>query len=116
MALPVFNPPMRPSPGTSHAPEISLRKASFGDGYCQASPAGLNHIRKVISFHWAFLTLDEANDIEAFLIERGGYRAFYYHLNGEAIDRKWTCSEWRIEDGHPAKVQATFKEDFSTAT
>lgn len=31
MALATFNPPMRPSPGTGHAPEISLRRASFGD-------------------------------------------------------------------------------------
>lgn len=116
MALPVFTPPMRPSPGTGHAPEISLRRAIFGNGYTQASPAGLNHIRRVISFRWDYLTLAEAKAIDAFLVQQGGHRPFLYTLNGEATPRKWTCSDWNLTDDHPSKVQATFREDFTTAT
>lgn len=113
MPLATFNPPMRPSPGTSHAPTISLRKAAFGDGYTQASPAGLNHIRRVVNFRWDFLTLAEANEIEAFLIQHGGFRPFLYTLNGEATPRKWTCDTWSLTDNHPTQVTATFREDFS---
>ncbi|MTD98797.1 phage tail protein [Paracoccus sp. YIM 132242] len=116
MALDVFQPPMRPSPGTGHAPEVNLRKASFGDGYVQASPAGLNHIRCVISFRWDYLTLNEARTIEGFLIAQGGYVPFYYTLNGEATPRKWTCAEWSLTEGYPCRFTATFKEDFTTAS
>jgi phage-related protein len=116
MALPTFNPPMRPSPGTGHSPEISLRRTPFGDGFVQASPTGLNHIRKVVSLRWDYLTLDEANEIEAFLIQQGGYRPFWYLLNGETVPRKWVCDTWTKTDNHPAQVTATFREDFTTAT
>ena len=116
MPLATFVPPMRPSPGTGNTPEISLRRANFGDGYTQASPAGLNHIRRVVSLRWDYLTLAEANQIEAFLVQQGGYKPFYYTLNGEATARKWTCDTWSKTDGHPSKVSATFREDFTTAT
>ena len=113
MALPIFDPPMRPSTGTAITPEVSLRETPFGDGYTQNSPAGLNHIRRVIRFRWNFLSLDEAQQIDRFLVERGGYKPFLYRVRGEDVDRRWTCSQWAVEDGHPAKVTATFKEDFS---
>lgn len=112
MPIPTFNPPMRPSPGTSRTPEVNLRRASFGDGYGQNSPAGLNHIRQVVALRWEFLTLAEAQEIEAFLVERGGYQPFLYALNGEAQARRWICESWSMTDGHPSTVSATFKEWF----
>ncbi|MCT4332632.1 phage tail protein [Paracoccus sp. YLB-12] len=113
MPLPTFNPPMRPSAGTGIAPEVSLRRASFGDGYTQASPSGLNHVRRIVRLEWSYLTLTEAQAIDTFLTARGGYQAFSYQLNGEAEPRRWTCSEWSVTDGHPSQVRAVFKEDFS---
>lgn len=113
MPIPVFTPPMRPSAGTGVAPEVSLRKAPFGNGYCQASPAGLNHIRRAVTLRWDFLTLAEAQAIDQFLTDRGGYQPFAYALNGESEPRRWTCSEWSVTDGHPSQVRAVFKEDFS---
>ncbi|WCR09576.1 phage tail protein [Paracoccus stylophorae] len=112
MPAPTFTPPMRPSAGTQITPEVNLRKAPFGDGYGQASPSGLNHIRRIVRLEWAYLSLDEAQQIDTFLTGRGGYRAFTYTLNGEAQPRRWTCAEWHIEDGHPARVTATFREYF----
>jgi len=112
MPLPTFTPPMRPSPGTSRAPEVSLRKSQFGDGYAQASPAGLNHVRQVVALKWEFLSLAEAQEIETFLVGQGGYRPFLYTLNGEAQARRWVCESWSVTDGHPSTVNATFREWF----
>lgn len=115
MPLTTFTPPMRPSAGTGNTPEVSLRRASFGDGYTQASPAGLNHVRRIVTLRWDYLSLAEARQIDTFLKARGGYEAFYYTLNGEAQPRKWTCAEWSITDGHPSRLTATFREDFTLA-
>ncbi|MTH61206.1 phage tail protein [Paracoccus litorisediminis] len=116
MPLNTFNPPVRPSMGTGIAPEVTLRKAQFGDGYTQNSPAGLNHIRQVVTLKWETMSLAEARQIETFLIGQGGYIPFYYTLNGESTPRKWTCESWALTDGHPSKIQATFRENFTTAT
>lgn len=112
MPIPVFNPPMRPSPGTGHAPEVKLRTAAFGDGYTQSSPAGINHIRQVVTFRWDYLNLAEAKEIEAFFVARGGYQPFEYQLWGESEPRRWVCESWSITEGHPTRVTATFKESF----
>lgn len=116
MPLNTFNPPMRPSPGTSWTPEVSLRKTAFGDGYTQASPAGLNHVRRTVNLQWEYLTLAEAKAINDFFTGQGGYIPFYYRLNGETVDRKWTCESWSVTDGFPSKITATLKENFTTAT
>lgn len=116
MPLPIFTPPMRPSPGTTTTPELSLRKSSFGDGYEQRSPAGLNHVRRTVNLEWPYLNLSEAKEIEAFLVARGGYEPFIYRLNGETVDRRWTCETWAVTDDHPSKVTAQFREWFGVAT
>lgn len=113
MPLPIFTPPMRPSAGTGITPEVSLRKAPFGDGYGQASPAGLNHVRRIVTLRWDFLSLAEAREIDTFLTDRGGYQPFAYTLNGETEPRRWTCDTWSITDGHPSRITATIREDFS---
>lgn len=114
MPLNTFNPPMRPSAGTNITPEVNLRKAQFGDGYTQNSPNGLNHIRRVVTLRWDFLTLTQALQMQNFMVGQGGYIPFYYALNGEGSVRKWTCESWSVTDGHPAKFTATLKENFTT--
>lgn len=114
MTLPTFTPPMRPSAGTTHQPEVALRTASFGDGYTQSAPAGLNHIRDVVSFKWDFLSLAEAQEIEGFLAARGGCQPFLYTLNGEAEPRRWVCDTWSVTEGHPCRLTVTFKESFGS--
>lgn len=115
MTLPTFAPPMRPSAGTTHQPEVALRRASFGDAYVQASPAGLNHIRGVVTLRWDYLTLTEAREIEGFLAARGGCQPFRYTLNGETEPRRWVCESWSVTEGHPCRLTATFKESFGPA-
>ena len=113
--LPTFIPPVAPSPGTGIANKIALNKTSFGDGYSQASPRGLNHVRREISLRWDALTLEQARQIENFLRERGGFRPFRWAVRGDASPSVWTCETWNRTDGAPASVTATFVEWFGNS-
>lgn len=116
MPLNTFNPPVRPSPGTSFSNKIKLREVEFGDGYTMAAPWGLNHIRRNVSLKWDALSLEQVWALDAFFAERGGNVPFYYTLHGESEPRKWTCREWSFSDAAPCTFSATLEENFSNAT
>lgn len=114
MALPTFTPVRPPRPGTAVKPEIKLWKTEFGDGYTQAAPAGLNHIRKTLTLNWDLLTPSEANAMTGFLTERGGYKPFYYTPSDDTDSIKWTCEDWEDKraDSGMREVSMTFKQCF----
>lgn len=96
---------------------LKLHKASFGDGYTQTAPAGLNHIRRIVTLAWDVLAIEEADEITAFLKARGGYLPFYYRIPGEADSVKWTCEEWTrtaISGGYWS-INATLRQSFTLA-
>lgn len=107
-----FNPPIRPSAGTQVRVAPKIRAASFGDGYEQRVPDGLNHIRRKVSLRWDGLTEAQKNAIENFFVERGGYKKFTYRLFGESVDRQWKCEDWTISPEVPFKMTASFVEVF----
>lgn len=112
MAYATFTPAVRPSPGSTISREVSLRKASFGDGYTQSSPKGLNHIRASLSLKWDALTLAEAIALESFFVSKGGFTPFYYTIRGENEAKLWTCENWERSDGAPATFSATLLQSF----
>lgn len=118
MALPIFTPPVLPSAGLANEPKINLFKAEFGDGYTQASPAGLNHIRDTAELKFELLTSLQAAGLVAFLRERGGYKPFLWTLPDEATPKRWICAKWkhvRDEEGR-STITATFEQDFGLAS
>lgn len=112
MALSTFAPEIAPSPGGTIKPQIKILKAEFGDGYSQPTPAGLNHIRKIIDLRWEALTEAQKTYIENFFETHGGYKTFLYQPFGFAAPLKWTCSEWSISPGAPWSVSAKFEQSF----
>ena len=116
MALPTFNPPIAPSPGQAQEPRIQLRKAEFGDGYTQASPRGLNHIRQVVTLRWDGLTSDQMQELRTFFEGRAGYRVFLYQPHGFTEPLKWTCEEWNVQDGPPWRFTAQLVQTFTLET
>lgn len=118
MTIPIFDPKIAPSPGSRRSPEIKLRKAEFGDGYTQSSPAGLNHIKRKITYTWEAIDLETYRYLETFFRERGGCKPFYYEPFG--IDEfegpvKWVCEEWSGSSSAPWSFTATFIETFSNS-
>ncbi|QWY83006.1 minor tail protein M [Rhizobium phage RHph_X66] len=115
MALPTFEPPVGPSPGTSHKPTVNLWESEFGDGYSQAMPKGINHIRKTTSLKWETLTYEEMREIVDFFEERQGSKAFWFKPFGEPLRVKWTCKEWDyVTNGGIWSVSANFVQSFTT--
>ena len=115
MSVPTFNPPLTPSPGSADKPEIKLLEADFGDGYTQATPEGLNSIRRVVSLKWDVLTIAQASQILAFFTAQQGSAPFYYTIPGEGAAVLWTCKEFG--QGFAAynyrSVTATLRQSFN---
>lgn len=113
MALETFAPPIGPSPGTAHKPQIKIREAEFGDGYSQPTPDGINHIRRTVSLKWDGLTYAQMKAINDFFVQQKGTIPFYYKPFGEEAPVKWTCQEWtRNTDDGVWKVTAALVESF----
>ena len=115
MALPTFEPPIDPSPGTGRKTKYNLLKAEFGEGYTQTTRAGLNHRRRELALSWEALTDEQAWEIAAFLDERGGDLPFYYTPPRETVPVKWTCDEWGddVNQNGTRKITATFVQSFT---
>lgn len=94
MALKTFNPPVGPSPGTAHKPQVKILDAEFGDGYSQPTPDGINHIKNTVSLKWDALTYEQMEEIHTFFFEHGGTKPFYFRPFGHRTSSKWTCREF----------------------
>lgn len=116
MAIATFAPKPRPSPGSRVTNNVSLIEHRLGNGYALNAPTGLNHIAKQVALRWDALTLAQAGQIEGFLNDQGGYKPFWFTLNGETEPRKWTCKDWAVSDDTPATLTATLVECFSNVT
>jgi phage-related protein len=111
MPFDTFTPPVPQSPGTKMSPEIKTLEASFGDGYTQGSPDGVQNVREVASLNWAVLLEDQADAIYSFLKAHKGSIPFYYALR-DGVVRKWTCKEFSRLWDTPNTITATFRESF----
>ena len=117
MTLPTFTPPCAPSPGLTDTPEIKILKSEFGDGYTQASPQGLNHIRKVVEATWDVLDRAERDYIIDFFMERAGCQPFWFQMPHDDAATKWTVETWSdtVISGDYHRIAATFRQSFSLA-
>lgn len=115
MAFPRFVPPINPQPGAKLSRTLTLLKASFGEGYTQTSPDGMNHIRKSWDLTWPVLTYDQAMSIDNFFQDLGGYQAFVYTVPGTADDLNWTCEQWdmTVNQGGTYQITARIVRSFN---
>ena len=116
MANPVFTPPVNPSVGSAPDNEVKLLTASFGDGYEQVAPDGLNARRQVWTLVWQTLTKAQADAIVAFLDARQGAEIFDWTPPGCASAISFRAPQWsppRPEQGDDVfTVTATFRQAF----
>lgn len=115
MTLPVFAPPIAPSPGTGRKMNFNILEAEFGEGYSQPTRAGINHRRRELSLNWETLTDVQAFAIADFLDERGGDRSFFYTPPRETKPVKWTCREYddTVNTNGTRKISAKFVQSFT---
>lgn len=112
MTIPTFTPAFPPSESVVQ-PEVKILKAEFGDGYTQEAGDGLNNVRDVVKLKWSTLLPSQAEAMEQFFKNMGGYRRFHYRLSDSTTMQKWTCAEWTRSRGTPNTFEATFREQFN---
>lgn len=82
----------QPNWGMSLSRKPELMKNSFGDGYEQIRPKGLNHNLRTYSA--TFTGAEERiKQIDAFFERHGGYQAFNWTPYGGKAG-KFRCEEW----------------------
>lgn len=94
MAFDTFSPPVAPSQPLNMSGQPRLLKITFGDGYVQSAPDGLNAAPLQGSLSWNLLTLAQQQAIDAFAQAHIGV-TFYYTLPDETTPRKWQIMSTR---------------------
>ncbi len=110
----VFTPPYNPSYGSGDDFDFRMMTNSFGDGYKQDTPDGLNNIVNTQNLQWNKCSDDVANDIIAQIKSFNGTAFEWTTVDGEL--KTWTCQKIsRQRAGYrTCDLTLTFVEDFST--
>ena len=99
----------------SKSKEVLLLKNSFGDGYKQTAPSGINHMPLTYSVAIPTVTRLQKETLDEMLTERGGYKNFAWIPAGDLIERLWTCEDWKFNVIAPDYFSFEFvlKENFA---
>ena len=93
-----------PSVGSDMTSEARLITNTFGDGYEQTAPDGLNAVKRTWPCQWTSLSHGDADYLEAFFIRNVG-KPFTYAAPGQ-VPLRWTCKSWKR--GYPAGGYSSF--------
>lgn len=80
--------------GSKPSKEFRVLTATFGDGYTQRTPDGLNVEIESWEMQWDTLTKSERDLIVNFLDARMGVEAFSFTMPGEDVAKKWVCRRY----------------------
>jgi phage-related protein len=91
--------------------EPRVKRVSFGDGYTQESPDGLNTLLHTWNLTWNAVTYAERTTITDFLKAKGGYQSFYW-LDAQGTQHLVKAPTWTESNIEPNiyKITATFKQ------
>jgi phage-related protein len=96
MAWDTFSPPQNPSQdGYSVSTTARLLSSTFGDGYVQRTPDGLNYVGSTVSLSWAEITQAHWTSIQAFLDAHNAV-PFLYQLPSASAVQQWSCSAYKL--------------------
>jgi phage-related protein len=94
-----------------------LNSASYGDGYSQDVPDGINSVVRSWSLSFKTRTADEALQMQDFLDARAGAQAFFWTDPYGRLGR-WKCKTWDLtpKAGLLAEGTAVFDQVFDLPT
>jgi phage-related protein len=103
-----------PSKNISKSTKTRTREISFGDGYSQRVPDGINNILREWKLTFENRGIDTANQIISFLESQNGSESFSWTPPGTNTSYRVVCMEWSETDtSHISKtISATFKQVF----
>ena len=97
-----------PDQGLTGRSKPRLRKATFGDGYEQTTPDGINYMEKEYTLNFSLINQATYAAILAFLDAQAGAAFDWTPPNGTAA--RWVCESWDDKaDGVTYGVTATFR-------
>ncbi len=94
MAVLTILPNISPDFGWQEKVSTATLEVSFGDGYEQRTPDGINPIRGTVPFKWSNLDKADMITLTDFFKARGGHEAFKLTLPDETVARRFKCKEW----------------------
>lgn len=103
-----------PSYGLANDPEFSVDTVSFGDGFEQSSPAGINSIRDQWSLTWNLLRREEFDELYSFLVSKRGSEPFQWSIpdDDRVVTVKCKDPKYTYTDFGLYQLTATFREVF----
>lgn len=110
-----FIPPRAPDQSSRKRTEFRTLEASFGDGYSQASPDGLNSVRDIWTLSWSSLDETEKDAVEDFFKARGTHDPFDWMAPGASAAQRWKIVggfDTRSRGGDYV-ISTVFREDFT---
>ncbi|MGY2048921.1 phage tail protein [Methylobacterium sp. JK268] len=102
------------TPGSSKPGKAAVLTASFGDRYSQRTGDGINPLARDFNYRSILLPADKIQRLEAFLVERAGYKPFTFQVPFEPAPRQFICDSWNTDysDALYSTLTATFRENF----
>lgn len=118
MALETFAPPQEPNAGFNIDTAAAVFTASFGDGYIQRTPNGINPLRRTYRLEWNPCWKETALYITNFARAHLAVTAFWWTPPRELTPIRFICPQWA---SMPAsfvhdQVTLTFTEEFGLGT
>lgn len=109
----VFIPPYAPSYGSADELDFRMLSNSFGDGYTQDIPDGLNNITETQNLQWNSISDTNADNIVAQIKSFNGTAFEWTTPSGET--KNFTCRKIsRTRAGYrTCNLTLTFTENFS---
>ncbi|WP_337261182.1 MULTISPECIES: phage tail protein [unclassified Serratia (in: enterobacteria)] len=87
-----------------------VKVVSFGDGYEQRSPDGINNQLRSYSLQFSG-SAEDVRTIDQFLTEHGGAQAFSWLPPDTLKSALFKCEEWNLAvNGYWNSLSATFQE------
>lgn len=107
---------INPSWGLSEGGEFRLQTVSFGDGYEQRRPDGINTTIRKWSVDWELLSREQKDTLYDFLLDLRGVDPFLWRVpdSGEVV--QVVCKKkpsWAVDDYDSYSLTAEFTEDFN---
>lgn len=94
--------PWRPRPNPTITNNPKSITASFGDGYEESSPDGLNYNRKAYQLNFRIVGSVEKQRVVDFLERHGSHASFYIYSDSRMKDVLVKCSSYNEQPNHGA--------------
>lgn len=105
-----------PDYGLQSGGDFRVKTVSFGDGYEQRRPDGLNTVKRKWALSWTLLDPIQKSTLMDFLVDKKGVHAFLWTVPDSLEEYRVVCKQmpsWTADAYNIYSVSAEFEQDFS---